>query len=226
MRTDELIKKDLIDQLAWDDRVDASSIRITVDDGKVTLSGDVPSFSARQAASTTSWMVSGVLAVDNQLSLSYNDPKRLPSDTEIRESIVNSLRWNPDLRSFNIGVTVNDGWVTLEGTTDAYWKKLNAESEAFSVRGVINVTNKIAIVPTEEIGDEIIAQDVVDAIDRNVSVRANDVDVTVEDGRVILQGAVPSYDARLAAHNSALYTTGVTDVEDRLLVREPQPTLA
>lgn len=152
MRTDELIKKDLINQLAWDDRVDASNIQVTVDRGKVTLSGDVPSFSARQAATTTTLMVSGVLDVNNELTLSYDDPTTLPSDVQIYENIVNALRWDPDLRSFNIGVTVNDGWVTLEGT-------------------------------------------------------------------------VPSYDARIAAHNSALYTTGVTDVEDRLLVREARPVM-
>jgi osmotically-inducible protein OsmY len=216
-----MIKRDIVDQLSWDNRIDASDISVKVDDGAVTLSGEVQSFRARDAATSNAWLVDGVLSVNNQLTVSYIKPTTLPTDDEIREEILNSFRWNPDLRSYRIAVTVDKGWVTLEGAVDAYWKKVIAESDAASTRGVISVTNKIAIVPTKSIADEMIAEDIIDAIERNVRVSADDVDVTVTDGEVTLNGTVPNSAAKIAAYDSALYTAGVKMVRDNLNVQEP-----
>jgi osmotically-inducible protein OsmY len=221
MRSDELIKRDIVDQLFWDSRIDASEISVKVDDGTVTLTGEVPTFRAREAATSNAWLVNGVLAVDNQLSVAYVAPATLPSDAEIREKILNSFSWSPDLRSYKLKVTVDKGWVTLEGTVDAFWKKMLAESDVIAIRGVIGVTNKVAIVPTEAIGDEMIAEEIMDAIERNVRVSSDDVDVTVMNGEVTLEGTVPSASAKAAAYDSALYTAGVKDVFDNLDVREP-----
>lgn len=221
IRTDEQIKKDVVDQLYWDSRVDASDITVTVEDGTVTLTGSVPSYQTRQATVDSTWRVASVSGVDNKLKIVYPEPETLPSDTQIRTNIKNSYRWNPDLRLQDIDISVENGWVTLEGTTDTYWKKLDAETEASSVRGVVGVTNKIAIVPTKSITDELIAEDVIDALERNVRVSVDSVDVTVSDGKVTLEGTVPTTTARNAAFNSALYTTGVLDVDNNLIVRTP-----
>jgi hypothetical protein len=64
---------------------------------------------------------------------------------------------------------------------------------------------RIAIVPSEDISDELLAEDVMDTIDRNLHVNVDDVDVSVVNGRVTLTGAVPS----------------VIDVTDNLIIREP-----
>jgi osmotically-inducible protein OsmY len=80
----------------------------------------------------------------------------------------------------------------LEGTVDAFWKKVRAEDLAFSMRGVLGLTNKIAVVPTQTIADENLAENIINALDRNVNVNVDDVNVTVEDGTVTLTGAVPS----------------------------------
>lgn len=221
IRTDEQIKKDIVDQLYWDGRIDASDITITVDDGEVTLTGNVPSYRAREAAVNNAWRVQGVVGVENDLEIVYFEPETLPNDMQIRENILSSFRWNPDLRTEDIDVTVDKGWVTLEGTTDAFWKKMDAESIAYSVRGVVVVTNKIAIVTTQNITDELIAEDVMDAIERDVRVSVDSVDVTVTNGEVTLTGTVPSTTARNAAYSAALYTTGVINVDNNIIVREP-----
>lgn len=221
MRTDEQIKKDVVDQLYWDSRIDASNITITVDGGAVILTGDVPTHRAREAATQDTWLVSGVLSVDNQLKLVYAETPTLPTDADIRENILAALNSNLDLSSYKITVSVENGWVTLAGTLDAFWKKLEAETEAFSTRGVVGITNKIAIVPSEKISDELIAEDVMDALDRNLHVNVDDVDVSVLNGKVTLTGAVPSASAKVGAYNAARYTAGVVDVTDNLTVREP-----
>ncbi len=218
MPTDEKIKKDVTDHLYWDYRVDASDVEIKVDDGIVQLDGTVPSFDAMDSAADDAWSVRGVTGVENDLEIKYERTAEIPTDDEIRSSIQKIFLWNPHLTSYKIDVDVLDGWVTLEGTVDAFWKKMRAEEEAKDVIGVVGVTNKMAVVPTESITDESIAENVVNAIDRDMRVFADDVNVEVEMGEVILTGSVPTWSAKTAAYSSALYTNGVLDVVDKITV--------
>ncbi|MBN1427145.1 MAG: BON domain-containing protein [Anaerolineae bacterium] len=221
-RSDEVIKASVVEHLYWDNRVDASSIEVVVDDGTVTLIGEVPSYQARIAAIDDANSVIGVTSVRNMLRVNYPN---MPSDDELESNITSKLLLNPDLLSSRFNVGAKQGWVVLEGTVDARWKKIEAENEAASVRGVTGMTNKVAIVTTEDETlkpiDETIAAGVVDAINRNRKVNIDDVNVKVEDGDVILSGKVPTWEARAAAYQSAIYTFGVTHVDNNLAVTEP-----
>jgi len=134
-RASEDIKKDVVDQLYWDDRIDASNVKAEVTNGAVTLTG---------------------------------------SDIE---------------------VSVRSGWVTLNASVDAYWKKLRAEEIATTLTGVLGVTNELAVVPSDAYEDKLIADNIVSALDRNVHVDAESVDVRVNDGVVTLSGSVSSLPA-------------------------------
>ncbi|MBN1122303.1 MAG: BON domain-containing protein [Anaerolineae bacterium] len=220
--TDEIIKANVVDHLCWDNRVDASNIKVTVNDREVTLTGEVPAYAASIAAASDARSVMDVTVVNNNLTV--NLPS-IPSDEDLKANIKSRLFLNPYLLSYKFDVNVRNGWVTIDGTVDAYWKKLEAEHEASNIRGVTGITNKIVIVTTEDEDekpvDEAIAEDVVKAIARNRKVDVNDVNVKVEDGNVILTGSVPSWEARGAAYNSALYTFGVTHVKDKLAIAAP-----
>lgn len=218
MRTDEMIKTDVVRQMNWDNRIDASNVSVIVDDGHVTLTGKVPTYTAKRAAVDDTWLVTGVKSVADELTIEYSTALTIPSDAEIRSNVESVLLWDPDLTPYKITVEVASGWVTLEGTVDSLWQKVRAENEAWSTRGVIGVTNKLAVVPTERITDEIIGEDVADAIDRNINVDVDDVTITVDNGEVTLTGTVPTWAAKSSAYRSALYTQGVTDVENELVV--------
>lgn len=217
-RTDEAIYKDIIDQLYWDGRVDASDVKVTVDKGMVTLSGNVPTYRARNAAADDTWVVGGVKSVSNRLAVRYPVVPILPTNVEIQTSVQNALIYDPDIFSHKIDVTVANGWVTLKGVVDAYWKKQQTEEDAFSVRGVVGVTNELAVVPTNRTSDEEIANRVVNALERNVSVDVDDITVTVNNGNVMLRGTVSSSYAKRAAYHSAFYTSGVISVIDDIKV--------
>jgi osmotically-inducible protein OsmY len=109
--------------------------------------------------------------------------------------------------------------VTLEGTIDSFWKKVRVESAIRSLSGVIRVANNIAVVPTENFTDGAIAEDIMASMDRNRWLKPDDVNLTVENGQVTLTGSVPTWSAKRAAHDAALYTPGVKMVDDRLEVR-------
>jgi len=218
MRLDERIKKQVVDSLYWDDRVDAAEVAVSVEDGRVELDGSVPSYTAKLAARDDAWVVDGVKSIDDQLEVSLPSTPSLPSDDDIRDSIQSALRWDPELYSFKIDVDVSAGWVTLEGTVDAYWKKIRAERVITDVWGVLGVTNKLAVVPEGDITDERIAEDIVDAIDRNLNIDVDNVDVKVEEGDVTLTGTVSTLAAKSAAYDAALYTIGVRNVMNNLIV--------
>jgi osmotically-inducible protein OsmY len=217
--TDEQIKKDIVDQLYWDVRVDALDVKVDVENKKATLKGTVPSYAARSAAEADATTISGVMSVKNLLTVKYPPDFEAPTDTEIKSHIENLLRWNPDIDPSNISISVSAGLVTIEGTVDAYWKTIEVEKIVSAVKGVLNVTNKLAVVPTKDFIDQAIADDIVSAIDRSLSVDAESVDVKVNRGIVTLSGIVPDWPGYRAAFNAAKYTVGVIDIIDDLVIK-------
>jgi osmotically-inducible protein OsmY len=217
-RLTEEIKKDVVDQLYWDNRVDASKAKVEVTDGKVILTGRAPSFSSRHAAQIDALSVDGVLSVENAIIV--KPPVRAPSDEEIRNAIENALFWDPDFDAQEMMVRVEQGGVTLEGTVDAYWKKLKAGEEALQIVGVVDVINKLAVAPAEDMLDKSVAEDVVAALDRNVNVNAEHVNVKVENGIVTLFGRVSDWNQFFIAQSIAQHTSGVVNVTNELVIEQ------
>ncbi len=213
----ENIKKNVVDNLYWDTRVDSSDIKITTEDGKVTLTGEVPSYNAMEAAIDNVWNVAGVKSVNNKLNVQFPAKLTVPSDDDIQSNIQNILLWDIDIDSTDINISVNNGIVSLEGTVDSFWKLYHIENKA-NVTGVKEIVNKLAVVPTAEVVDEDIAKDVVKALERNINVDVDNVNVEVEDGEVTLSGTVTNWTAYRAAENSAFYTLGVTGVDNQLTI--------
>lgn len=223
IRTDEDIKKDIVDQLYWDSRVNAADIKVDVLNGRVTLSGSVPTLTARLNTLDDTWMISGVNNIIDRLEIIHPREFIVPIDSEIRENIENALHWNVDIYSDDISVFVEGGVATLKGTVDAYWKKWKADDLASSVKGVVSVVNELAIVSTDKRLDQDIAADIGSALERNPIVDSEDVIVKVENGKVILTGVVPTWRVWTEAGNIARFTFGIVEVENNLKVETPEP---
>jgi hyperosmotically inducible protein len=217
-RKDQEIKKDLIDELYWDHRVDAAEVKAQVADGKVTLTGTVPSYSARSAAASASWGIDGVKEVTNLLSVRFPTTFVVPNDVEIKTNAERTLAWNPEVYSADVDVTVIDGVVCLEGTVDAYWKRGKAEDLVSNLRGVVDIENHLAVVPSESFVDKDIAREIESAFQRSQHVDAEDVTVKVENGRVTLTGTASSYYARGRAYDVAAHSLGVVAVDNHIIV--------
>jgi len=220
-RTDENIKRDVVDQLYWDNRVNAADIKVEVLDSIVTLSGKVHTSNARYSAASDAWMIEGVTDVNNDLEVIYETDMNVPTDMQIKSQAENTLLWNEDIDSTNIEVSVSNGIVTLTGTVDSLWKKWEAEQTVYRNFGVISVENHLTIVPTTSIVDQDIAEDIEKALDRNFYVDAEDVSVKVDRGIVTLMGDVKTTIARTQAEDIAMYTAGVMDVKNELRLATP-----
>lgn len=216
-RIEEEIKQDIVNQLAWDNRVNAAEIEVEVHDSTVTLRGNVPDYWSRLSAIEDARFISGVARVNDELMVRWPSVYS-PTDEELWENIDRALRANPNIDVARIAPEVIDGVVSLEGTVDAFWKKLHAERIVSDLPGVIEVENRLAIVPTRSISDEAIATQIVDALRRNVLVDSESLDVRVTNGVVTLDGSVPNWAAANAARNVAYHTSGVVDVRENLAV--------
>jgi hyperosmotically inducible protein len=214
--TDEQIKKDIVDQLHWDYKVDASDVQVEVSEGEVTLNGAVPSYTAQNAAAIDAWDITGVKQVNNTLTVRFPADYVAPKDDQIKSSVEMTLAWNREIYSDGIDVSVAAGVVKLEGTVDAYWKKWKAESLASDLDGVKDIENRLAVVPGDRYVDKQIAEEVEAALGRSAYVNAEDVTVKVEMGQVKLTGSVPSHFARARAYEAAARTPGVVAIDNNV----------
>lgn len=212
----EEIKKDVVDQLYWDDRVDSGNITVSVEDGTVILKGTVSSFAEKNAASADAWTVHGVRSVANELTVAFPSTIEVPTDDEIRENVKKALELSSDIDQKDIDIIVSDGVVMLKGSVPSFWQKSRIEHIIAGITGVFEIKDTLTIVPSENFIDKEISDDIISALDRNFNVDAEDIDVLVEDGVVTLSGSVPDWRAYDAAINTARFTAGVVDIIDHL----------
>ena len=142
-----------------------------------------------------------------------------PPDEEIRENVANIIYWDSDLKDADIAVFVVEGWLTLRGTVDAYWKKQRAQETASMLTGVRGITNELAVVPSRTYEDRLIADSIIAALERNVQVDASTIHVNVNGGEVTLSGVVWSLPVFRAAQATAEDTPGVVAVNNDLEIR-------
>jgi len=144
----------------------------------------------------------------------------------LRKRVIEELDWTPSIDSSNIGVAVKEGVVTLSGQVPTYAQKRSAERAILRVSGVRGVANDIEVhlTSTHERTDADIAQAAVRALDENVSVPSDAVQVTVDRGWITLKGTVSWDYQRTRAERAVRYLTGVKGVKNLIeLKEEPTP---
>lgn len=141
---DSDIRYDVQNALARDQSIDASAIAVAVEDGVVTLRGDVPTFYEMHEAEQVALRVEGVNAVANDLTV-LPLGGHAPTDTEIAQAVVDALTWNPMVPLHQVRVVVSAGWVTLSGTLEWEYQRVFAERTAGKVSGVRGVSNTILL---------------------------------------------------------------------------------
>jgi osmotically-inducible protein OsmY len=220
MKTAEVLQQDVVDELAWDPKVDSSTIGVTSSDGVVTLRGRVKSYTEKRAAEMAAKRVRGVHAVANDLEV-VPLPKFERDDTTIAQAALNALKWAYSVPDEKLKVTVEKGWLTLEGQVEWQHQKQAAENAVRDLTGVRGVSNLITIkttVSTREVKAKIEA-----AFKRSAEIDADHVRVEAKNGKVTLRGTVGSWAEKEAAETAAWAAPGVGGVSNLISVEATAP---
>lgn len=218
-KSPEELKADVKAQLAWDTRVDARDIDIEIFDGRVILSGVVSNYPARNAAEIDANLVKGVKEVENDVSISIPPSTKIPTDEDIRVNAETSLLLNNIVNAEKIDVKVSNGMITLEGVQDSYHKKIKAMKVVSDIAGVIDVKDNIAIVPSETISDELVAESIIKAFDQMIFVEPDEINLKVNKGVVTVSGIVTDRKEYNAVLDTIRYTRGVIEIVNLLTIK-------
>jgi osmotically-inducible protein OsmY len=143
------------------------------------------------------------------------------TDEQIQREVLAELKWEPRVRSTEIGVAVKDGIVTLMGFVDSYTKRWAAEEAAHRVRGVKAVANEIEVQLSGagERTDAEIAAAAVRALESDAALSADKLDVTVSKGWVTLKGEVEWQYKKEDAERVVRRLAGVKGVSNLIAVK-------
>jgi osmotically-inducible protein OsmY len=213
--TNKDLKQFVESALDWEPSLDAKDIGVSVDDAVVTLRGNVASYAEKITAERVALRVYGVKAVANDLVVHLVSGFER-TDTEVAQAAVTALKWNTIVPSDRITVTVNSGWLALNGTLDSQYQKDAAARAVRDLTGVKGVSNNIKVEPRVKMID--VRDKIEAAFKRSAEIDARRVNVTATDGKVILSGNVHSWAERQEAERAAWAAPGVTQVEDHLTI--------
>jgi len=213
--TDRELQQHVQNALDWEPSIESTEIGVSVDNGIVTLRGDVHSYAERSAAERVALRVYGTKAVANDINIRLIS-RYERTDTEIAQAAVSALKWNTMVPADKVNMAVSNGWITLTGTVDWQYQRHAVERAVRDLMGVKGVTNNITLKPHVQAGD--VQAKIEAAFKRSAEIDARRVNVTASDGNIILTGNVRSWAERQEAERAAWAAPGVRQVEDRITV--------
>lgn len=217
----ESIRKNILDHLFWDSRIDMSEITIDFVDGVAHLSGYVKQPSAKIAAEQDAWAVHGVKSVINDLAIKTSSAQLLLGDAEIKDMALKLIRWDLSIDYANIDVKVRNREITLEGSVPVYWQKLHVEECLYAIGSIARIHNHLTVVPTQRFSDESLSRAILNALSRANYIDKtvfDSIEIKVTDGNVELHGTVPNKMLVNSIEKMASQIHGVVSVKNELRV--------
>lgn len=141
-RTDADIAAAAIHALAWNTFVPAATVQVTVENGVITLTGELDWEFQRSEAEATVRNLMGVNGVTNLISLRSGV---FVAPREVKERIEREFQRHADSEAQRISVQTDGGKVTLTGIVHTLTERDEAVRAAWHVPGVTRVENLLTI---------------------------------------------------------------------------------
>lgn len=139
-RTDADVARSVENVLLWTTYLPKDSVKVMVEDGWVTLSGDVQWAFQRATAAAAVRYLAGVKGVTDEIAI-----KPGVTASVVKHDIEAALKRRATSEANGIKVAVNGSEVTLTGKVPTWAERDAAGSAAWSSPGVRNVIDNIAI---------------------------------------------------------------------------------
>jgi osmotically-inducible protein OsmY len=139
-RDDSAIAEAAANSIMWNTAVPPGSVKITIRDGWITLTGEVEWRFQREAAEHDLHRLFGVKGVANLIRVKPKARTAL-----VRRKIEEALLRSAAIDARHIEVETNNGLVTLRGTVRSLAERREAERAAWSAPGVTRVNDRLAV---------------------------------------------------------------------------------
>ena len=214
-KSNDVLRKEVMEAIKWEPILDSNKIEVSVQDGIVTLAGTVDNYNQKKEAEHTIKDISGVRAIidDVRVDLPY---AAIKNDKEIASSVIKALEVKWVIPNHRLKVTVQDGWVTLDGILHWNFQRRAAEIAIQNLEGVRGVIDKIII--EAEINNELEKLIVEKSLKRSWILDIGNIKVRVDGKTIFLSGIVSSLLQKEEAEKIAWNTTGVWQVDNKLFV--------
>jgi len=216
VKSDARIRADIMSEIEWDPFIRDVPCKVTVDNGAVTLTGQAPSLAARVSVVEVAHRVQGVLDVVDEMTVAPT-PESLRTDVDIARAVRDCLQWDAYLPDERISCTVSSGTVTLRGSVDTWAQRGDAERAVQRLTGVRQVVNRLTV-ESRSVDPAAVRLQIERALERRAEREARRITVAVKDGVVTLTGSVQSWAERNAVERVAGSASGVTGIDDRIVV--------
>ncbi|MFI5399113.1 MAG: BON domain-containing protein [Candidatus Binatia bacterium] len=141
-RSDEEIAGAASNALEWNASVPHDRVKVQVQDGVVTLSGQVDAWYQKNQAENAVRYLMGVKLVNNHITIK---PAVKPLD--VKDKIVSAFQRNALIDARRIRIEAHGGKVTLRGSVHSWVERAEAQAAAWAAPGVTEVENDIIVSP-------------------------------------------------------------------------------
>ena len=206
-----------------------ANVQAIVQDGVVTLSGNVGLYSAKEDADKKVHHLKDVRAVRNAIEVSGGETM---NDSQLRDKLAKGLAYDRvgyGTTTFNnIEIGVQNGVVTLRGTVYGPPDKDSAISLVENTPGVRDVIDELEVAPVSPNDDRIRIAEAraiygYPALNRYALDPAKTIRITVVNGHVVLNGVVDSKGDKDIAGIRANSVPGVFSVVNNLMIAGQPP---
>ncbi len=142
VRSDSDIAKSALEALRWHSWVPEQRVRVEVEGGWVTLSGEVDRRYEAASAERAVRDLTGVRGVTNKITVKPVSSKNVAA--EITDALIRHAR----LEANHITVAVDGAAVTLSGQVDSLPEHDAAIGAAWRARGVAQVVDRLVVTPS------------------------------------------------------------------------------
>lgn len=140
-KSDTDIAEAILNKIKWSTTIPQDSIKIKVEDGWVTLEGNVTWEYQKISARSAIEDLRGVRGVTNNIKVI----SKTPTKQEVKEKIKEAIQRSATKDAEKINVVLTGDKITLTGSVRSFAEKKDAEYAAWSAPGVTDVDNKIEV---------------------------------------------------------------------------------
>ena len=145
----------------------------------------------------------------------------MKTDVQINDLIREELAFQPTIDETKIDVSVKNGFVTLSGQLDNYYKKLATESAVKRVYGVQGIHDNIKVMYPSSFkkSDTDVKKAVTNAFEWSQTIPSKKIKAEVKDGFVFLTGELPWAYQKVDATKAVENLMGVRGIANNIMIK-------